>query len=115
MRNAGLEIHLIANAFWKPLDFELPNPPDRGPWQRWIDTSRDPPDDIVPWQTAPVVAPLRDAPVLTISDIEGFHDAGGMAQLFFERGQLRFSIRLDPVKRARLQLSSKLIILAKPQ
>ena len=65
-------------------------------------------------QAAQMVAGLRDAPVLTISDIEGFNDVGGMAQLFFERGQLRFSIRLDPVKRARLQLSSKLIILAKP-
>ena len=52
--------------------------------------------------------------MLTISDIDGFNDAGGMAQLFFEHGQLRFSIRLDPVKRARLQVSSKLIVLAKP-
>ena len=65
-------------------------------------------------QSAQLVGGLRDAPVLTISDIEGFNDGGGMAQLFFEHGQLRFSIRLDPVKRARLQLSSKLIILAKP-
>ena len=64
-------------------------------------------------QAAPMVAGLRDAPVLTISDIDGFNDGGGMAQLFFERGQLRFSIRLDPVKRARLQISSKLIVLAK--
>jgi len=65
-------------------------------------------------QAAQMVAGLRDAPVLTISDIEGFTDGGGMAQLFFDRGQLQFSIRLDPVKRARLLLSSKLIILAKP-
>ncbi|MEO8256101.1 MAG: YfiR family protein [Acidobacteriota bacterium] len=65
-------------------------------------------------QAAPMIAGLRDAPVLTISDIEGFNDVGGMAQLFFDRGQLRFSITLGPVKRARLQLSSKLIVLAKP-
>jgi hypothetical protein len=65
-------------------------------------------------QAAQMVAGLRDAPVLTISDLEGFNDGGGMAQLFFDRGQLRFSISLDPVKRARLQLSSKLIVLAKP-
>ena len=65
-------------------------------------------------QAAQLVAGLRDTPVLTISDIEGFNDAGGMAQLFFEDGRLRFSIRLDPVKRARLQVSSKLIVLAKP-
>jgi hypothetical protein len=65
-------------------------------------------------QAAPLVAGLRDAPVLTISDVDGFNDAGGMAQLFFEDGRLRFSIRLDPVKRARLQISSKVLILAKP-
>ncbi len=43
------------NAFWEPLDFELPNPPDREPWRRWIDTSLDSPDDIISWQTAAVV------------------------------------------------------------
>ncbi len=55
MRREGLEMHLIMNAFWEPLDFELPNAPDREPWRRWIDTSLDSPDDIVPWQTAAVV------------------------------------------------------------
>jgi glycogen operon protein len=52
MPRDGLELHLIANAFWDPLDFELPNSPDREAWRRWIDTSFDSPDDIVPWQTA---------------------------------------------------------------
>jgi hypothetical protein len=65
-------------------------------------------------QAGQLVGGLRDAAVLTISDIEGFNDVGGMAQLFFEHGQLRFSIRLDPVKRSRLQVSSKLLILSKP-
>jgi YfiR/HmsC-like len=60
-----------------------------------------------------VVAGLRDAPVLTISDDVGFTDAGGMAQLFFERGQLRFSIKVETVKRARLQMSSRLLVLAR--
>ena len=68
---------------------------------------------ILAGQAGQLVAGLRDAPVLTISDIEGFTDVGGMAQLFFEHGQLRFSIKLDPVKRARLQISSKLLALAK--
>jgi glycogen operon protein len=55
MRREGLELHLIANAFWEALDFELPDAPDREPWRRWIDTSLDSPADIVPWETASVV------------------------------------------------------------
>jgi glycogen operon protein len=56
MRREGIELHLIANAFWKALDFELSDLPGSEPWRRWIDTSLDSPDDIVPWQAAP---PLR--------------------------------------------------------
>jgi glycogen operon protein len=51
-------IHLILNAYWEPLDFELP-PVDQvggNPWRRWIDTALDAPHDIVPWQTAPAVS-----------------------------------------------------------
>jgi len=58
MRREGLELHLITNAFWEPLDFELPTEPDREPWRRWIDTSLDSPDDIVSWQAA---TPVRRA------------------------------------------------------
>jgi glycogen operon protein len=50
-------IHLILNAYWEPLDFELPPLDEAGsnPWRRWIDTALEAPHDIVPWQTAPVV------------------------------------------------------------
>lgn len=64
-------------------------------------------------QREQLVAGLNDAPVLTISDIEGFADVGGMVQFFFENGQLRFSIRLEPAKRARLRISSKLLQLSR--
>ena len=49
-----LLFHLILNAFWEPLDFELPPAGDRGQdsWRRWIDTSLDSPDDIVEWESA---------------------------------------------------------------
>ena len=50
MRRDGLGLHLIMNAYWEPLDFELPHEADREPWRRWIDTSLDSPDDIVPWE-----------------------------------------------------------------
>ena len=44
------------NAYWEPLDFELPPPDGDRAWRRWIDTSLDSPNDIVPWQDAPVFA-----------------------------------------------------------
>ena len=64
-------------------------------------------------QLASHVAKLQDSPILTISDVVGFTQAGGMAQFFFVRGQLRFSIRLDVVNRSGLRMSSKLLDFAK--
>ena len=63
-------------------------------------------------QAAQVVAGLRGAPVLTISDLDAFTELGGIAQFFFEHGQLRFSIGLDAAKNARLQISAKVLTLA---
>ncbi len=44
--------HLILNAFWEPLEFELPDD-NPHPWRRWLDTALDPPHDIVAFQAAP--------------------------------------------------------------
>jgi glycogen operon protein len=55
----GLGLHLILNAYWEALDFELPMVADGKPWRRWIDTTLDPPDDIVPWEEAPPVVDRR--------------------------------------------------------
>jgi glycogen operon protein len=55
LRREGLLFHLILNAYWEPLEFELPRREGGGPWRRWIDTALDAPQDIVPWQTAPPV------------------------------------------------------------
>ena len=66
-------------------------------------------------EAATVVADLREAPVLTISNMDGFASAGGMTQFFFEHGQLRFRIHLESAKRAGLQISSRLLIMARPQ
>jgi pullulanase/glycogen debranching enzyme len=40
--------HVMFNAYWEPLSFELPSAgPDIGAgWLRWIDTYRDAPDDV---------------------------------------------------------------------
>lgn len=54
MQQDRMKLHLIFNAFWEPLEFELPAL-ESGDWRRWIDTSLESPDDIVPWQEAPVI------------------------------------------------------------
>jgi len=58
-----LRFHLILNAYWEPLRFELPpafggDGDGRGVWRRWIDTFLDSPNDIVEWRDAPPVAGL---------------------------------------------------------
>jgi len=47
--------HIILNAYWEPLEFELPLVASgaRNPWRRWIDTFLDSPHDIVDWEEAP--------------------------------------------------------------
>lgn len=62
---------------------------------------------------AQLLSTLRDSPVLTISDLGWFTEGGGMAQFFYENGRLRFDIGLEAVKRARLQMSSKVLVLAR--
>ncbi|PWU07838.1 MAG: glycogen debranching enzyme GlgX [Terriglobia bacterium] len=52
--NENVMSHLILNAYWEPLEFELPGG-IRGPWRRWIDTALDSPNDIVPWAESPAV------------------------------------------------------------
>jgi glycogen operon protein len=52
---SGLRVHLVLNAYWEPLVFELPLSDVGNPWRRWIDTALAPPDDIVEWQCAPPV------------------------------------------------------------
>jgi isoamylase len=52
----GPLLHLMMNAYWEALDFELPSNHGAAPWRRWIDTSLDSPDDIVDWRMAPPVA-----------------------------------------------------------
>jgi isoamylase len=54
MSKANQCYHLILNAYWEPLEFELPTGYP-GPWKRWVDTALDPPNDIVPWRTAAAI------------------------------------------------------------
>jgi len=58
IRSERLVVHMILNAFWEPLEFELPPSCKWGgaPWRRWIDTARETPDDIYPCGEAPEVS-----------------------------------------------------------
>jgi glycogen operon protein len=57
LKNEGLRAHLMFNAYWEPLDFELPASVNGAPnWFRWIDTSLDPPNDICEWNFEPRIS-----------------------------------------------------------
>jgi isoamylase len=54
-------LHVMFNAYWEALDFELPLAPVAAisGWQRWIDTSLDSPEDIMDAAAAPLVPGLQ--------------------------------------------------------
>jgi glycogen operon protein len=55
---ANFLLHGMLNAYWEPLTFELPTVPAESQqrWRRCIDTALESPDDIYPWDKAPLVA-----------------------------------------------------------
>jgi glycogen operon protein len=56
LRQEKVVFHLILNAYWESLDFELPERGQGCSWRRWIDTSLKSPDDIVEWEKAPPIS-----------------------------------------------------------
>jgi isoamylase len=58
LRRDRMLVHVILNAYWELLDFELPPVAECAGehWRRWIDTALDSPQDIVPWDSAPSLA-----------------------------------------------------------
>jgi YfiR/HmsC-like len=63
-------------------------------------------------RAAEIVSNLRGRSVLTVSDIDGFADLGGMIELFTEKNKIRMRINLEAVKAANLKVSSKLLRVA---
>jgi YfiR/HmsC-like len=55
---------------------------------------------------------LVDKPVLTVSDISGFVDAGGMIEIVMVDSKLRFKVNLVQLKKVGLGLSSQVLKLA---
>lgn len=56
---------------------------------------------------------LASLPILTISDVDGFMPAGGGISLFPENERIRFDINLQRMKGCGLDVSSKLLSLAR--
>ena len=56
---------------------------------------------------------LKGSTVFTVSDDERFTALGAVANFFIEGTRMRFAINLQSAQRARVQLSSRLLVLAK--
>jgi hypothetical protein len=62
---------------------------------------------------APILASVQTAGVMTVSDIDGFAEAGGLMQFVIEENRVRFVVNLDVAKQSKLRVSAKLLALAR--
>jgi isoamylase len=53
LNNEEVQVYIVLNAWWEPLDFEIPIPSGGRTWRRWIDTALDSPGDICDWNAEP--------------------------------------------------------------
>lgn len=56
---------------------------------------------------------IKGRPVLTVGDTPGFAERGVVINLYVDQSKVRFEINLDAAKRARLNISSQLLKLAR--
>ncbi len=59
------------------------------------------------------LAGLRESPILTVGETENFAREGGIIGFFLEDNKVRFDINLVAAQRAKLQISARLLTLAK--
>jgi len=64
-------------------------------------------------ELAPLLAALKSVPVLTVGESDDFAMQGGMIGFCTENNKLRFDINVDAAGRAKLKISSRLLLLAK--
>jgi YfiR/HmsC-like len=64
------------------------------------------------YRAAEIVSSLKGRSILTVSDMDGFADSGGMIQFLTEQNKIRVRINLNAVKAANLKVSSKLLSVA---
>jgi len=60
-----------------------------------------------------LMAALKDLPILTVSEIEGFAARGGMINFIIVENKVRFEINPDAAKQAGINISSQLLQLAR--
>lgn len=59
-----------------------------------------------------ILASLPSAGVLTVSDIDGFAEAGGVVEIVMEQHRARFVVNLEAATQSKLRVSAKLLALA---
>jgi hypothetical protein len=62
---------------------------------------------------AHLLSQVRDRPVLTIGEVPGFADYGGIINLYRSEGRFRFEVSPAAARRANLAISSRLLRLAR--
>jgi hypothetical protein len=60
-----------------------------------------------------ILSSLKGTSVLVVGESDDFAERGGTVQFFLENNKLRFAVNVEAAKRARLQISSKLLALAR--
>ena len=64
-------------------------------------------------RSARILGSVQSAGVLTVSDTEGFAEAGGVIEFVIEQNRVRFIVNLDAATQGRLRMSAKLLALAR--
>ena len=64
-------------------------------------------------RAADVMKRLSGWTVLTVSDLKGFCELGGMIRMYVEDNHVRFEVNLEAAEQARLKVSSRVLVLAK--
>lgn len=60
-----------------------------------------------------VLVELKDGPILTVGESDGFVAQGGMIGFLLVDNKVRFEINVEAAERAKLRISSRLLLLAK--
>ncbi|MCX7965825.1 MAG: YfiR family protein [Syntrophorhabdaceae bacterium] len=60
-----------------------------------------------------IIKTVKNMPILTIGDTEGFAEKGVIINLYMEENKVRFEINIDAARQARLSISSHLLKLAR--
>lgn len=64
-------------------------------------------------RVAPILSAVRGAPVLTVGEFEGFLEEGGGVNFAVENDRVRFDVNLRAAREAGVQISARLLNLAR--